>query len=272
MPGGNRNVQLNLRSAGTVHQGKLGLTMSLSRFTAAVLAGLMLQSSAFPTQSSPPSTTTHSSSKKKTSSTASAGSKKSSSKGKKGSASRKKSTASRTIKLHKSFVASSELRPMARQLIEYRTPAAYTGVEAYANKHPGTEQGALAWFAIGYAHYLDGQFPAAINGFQKAQPNIGELKDYTSYYIGNAYLLNNSPDESLTYLRDFGTRYPDSVYADEATLVYAKALLATKRTADAVQVLSHVSGGVEGQYLLGKAYVQNGQARTGAQVLRRLYY
>ena len=162
---------------------------------------------------------------------------------------------------------------MARQLIEYRTPAAYAGVEAYANKHAGTEQGALAWFAIGYAHYLDGQFPAAIAALQKAQPHIGELKDYTSYYIGNAYVLGNSPEESLTYLRDFGTRYPDSVYADDATLAYAKALLATKRTADAVQVLAHFSGGgVEGQYLLGKAYVQNGQARNGAQVLRRVYY
>ena len=56
------------------------------------------------------------------------------------------------------------------------------------------------------------QFPAAISALQKAQPHIGELKDYTSYYIGNAYLLNNSPEESLTYLRDFGTRYPDSVF------------------------------------------------------------
>jgi len=257
--------------------------MSLSRVTAAVLAGLMLQSSAFPTQSSPSTIPTHSSSessakspsKKKGSSSPSTGARKQSaaSKGKKKPASRKKSTASRTIKLHKSFVASSELRPMARQLIEYRTPAAYAGVEAYATKHSGTEQGALAWFAIGYAHYLDSQFAAAIDAFQKAQPNIGELKDYTSYYIANAYLLNNSPEGSLTYLRDFGTRFPDSVYARDATLAYAKALLATKRTADAVQVLSHFSeGGVEGQYLLGKAYVQNGQARAGAEVLRRVYY
>ncbi len=162
---------------------------------------------------------------------------------------------------------------MARQLIEYRTPAAYAGVEAYASKHAGTEPGALAWFAIGYAHYLDTQFPAAISALQKAQPEIGELKDYTSYYIGNAYLLNNNPEESLTYLRDFGARYPDSVYADDATLAYVKALLATKRSAEAVQVLAHRSGGgAEAEYLLGKAYVQNGQARTGAEVLRRVYY
>ncbi len=162
---------------------------------------------------------------------------------------------------------------MARQLIESRTPAAYTGVEAYANKHAGTEAGALAWFAIGYAHYLDTQFPGAIAAFQKAQPYIGELKDYTSYYIGNAYLLNNDPEESLSYLRDFETRYPDSVYDNDATLAYAKALLATQRSAQAVQVLAQrTGGGVEGLYLLGKAYVQNGQGRAGAEVLRRVYY
>jgi len=161
---------------------------------------------------------------------------------------------------------------MARQLIEYRTPAAYAGVESYATKHAGTEAGALAWFAIGYAHYLDGQYPAAINAMQKAQPYIGELKDYTSYFIGDSYVLSNDPEASLTYLRDFGSRFPDSVYRTDATLAYARALLATKRPADAVQVLAKLSGGAEGQYLLGKAYVANGQGQTGAQVLRKVYY
>ena len=162
---------------------------------------------------------------------------------------------------------------MARQLIEYRTPAAYAGVEGYAAKHAGTEPGALAWFAVGYAHYLDAQYPAAIVALQKAQPYIGELKDYTSYFIGNAQLLSNAPESSLTYLRDFGTRFPDSVYANDATLAYAKALLATKRPSEAIQVLAHrAGGGAEAEYLLGKAYVQNGQDRMGAEVLRRVYY
>ncbi len=162
---------------------------------------------------------------------------------------------------------------MARQLIEYRTPAAYAGVESYATRHAGTEPGALAWFAIGYAHYLDGQYPAAIAALEKAAPYIGELKDYTSYFIGSSYLLSNSPESSLTYLRDFGSRFPDSVYADDAMLAYAKALLATNRPAEAVQLLARHSGaGPETDYLLGKAYVQNGQNRNGAEVLRRVYY
>src|SRR5271167_3047980 len=155
--------------------------MFVTRLTATTLAALLLlQGSGLPAQTassaqSTPSTSSSSASKKKSSS-ASTSQKKSTAK--KGHGPRKKSTAARTISLHKTFVASSDLRPMARQLIEYRTPAAYAGVEGYAAKHAGTEPGALAWFASGYAHYLDAQYPAAITELQKAQSYIGELKDY----------------------------------------------------------------------------------------------
>ena len=99
---------------------------------------------------------------------------------------------------------------MARQLIQFRTPAAYAGVQTYANTHAGSNAGALAWFAIGYAHYLDAQYPAAIAAMQKAAPKMGELGDYTAFFIGNSYVLSNQPEASFTYLRDFAARYPDS--------------------------------------------------------------
>jgi soluble lytic murein transglycosylase len=254
--------------------------MFVSRLTSSILVVLLLmQGSGLPAQTSGSSSTSSPSSQssttkstaKKKSSSSSAGQK--SSTAKKSHAPRKKATAARTIKLHKSFVASSDLRPMAQQLIEYRTPAAYTGVENYATKHAGTEPGALAWFAIGYAHYLDAQYPAALTAFQKAQPYIGELKDYTTFFIGNSYVLSNNPEPALTFLRDFGTRFPDSVYANDATLAYARALLATNRPETAIQVLAkRTGGGADGEYLLGKAYVQNGQGRTGAEILRKVYY
>ncbi len=163
---------------------------------------------------------------------------------------------------------------MARQLTEFRTPAAYAGVENYARMHTGTEAGALAWFAVGYAHYLDAQYPAAIEAMEKAQPQIGELKDYTAFFIGNSHLLNNQAEASFTYLRDFGTRFPDSVYNRDATIAYAKALLATNRSAEAVRLLeaNRTPSSADTEYLLGKAYLQSGQNRAAAEVLQRVYY
>lgn len=187
---------------------------------------------------------------------------------------RKKVTAARAHQMKRTFVASNDLRPMARQLVEFRTPAAYTGVENYAHTHAGTEAGALAWFAIGYAHYLDAQYPAAIAALQKAQPQIGELKDYVAYFIGNAYVLSNNPEESLAYLRDFGTRFPDSLYDHDAIIANAKALLALNQSAEAVRLLEahRTPTSAETEYFLGKAYVQSGQARAGAEILQRIYY
>ncbi len=247
---------------------------SVSRFVALVLACLIAFSDSGLLALE--SASTH---KKKSTTASSSSTHKSSSKSHKTSASthsrsRKKVTAARAHQMHRSFVASNDLRPMARQLVEFRTPAAYTGVENYAHTHAGTEAGALAWFAIGYAHYLDAQYPAAIGAFEKAQPLIGELKDYTSFFIGNSYLLSNNAEESFAYLRDFGTRFPDSLYDHDATISYAKALLATNQPTAAIRLLeAHRSpASAETEYFLGKAYAQNDQGRAGAEILRRVYY
>ena len=69
--------------------------------------------------------------------------------------------------------ASSDLKTMARQLVESRTPAAYAGVEGYARRHAGSDAGALAWLAVGYAHYLDEQYAPAISALEKARPQAG---------------------------------------------------------------------------------------------------
>jgi len=162
---------------------------------------------------------------------------------------------------------------MARQLIQFRTPAAYAGVEHYATIHAGTDAGALAWFAIGYAHYLDSQYPAAISAMQKAAPKMGELGDYTSFFIGNSYVLSNQPEESFTYLRDFAARYPDSIYAHDAMIAHAKGLLADNRPAEAVHLLQPYRGsGAEADFYLAKAYEAIGQGREAATLFRQIYY
>ena len=58
-------------------------------------------------------------------------------------------------RIHQAFVASSTLKPMAIQLLQNRTPLAYSGIEAFARKHSAEDAGALAWLAVGYGRFLD---------------------------------------------------------------------------------------------------------------------
>src|SRR5262249_10391094 len=69
--------------------------------------------------------------------------------------------------INRAFVASADLKPMARQLLENRTPQGYAAVEAYARKHStdhaAADAGALAWLVLGYAHYLDKDYTRALD-------------------------------------------------------------------------------------------------------------
>ena len=51
----------------------------------------------------------------------------------------------RLKRMRSAFVGSTTLRPMARQLLHNRTPAAYAGVEAYARKYAKDAQ---AWLRL----------------------------------------------------------------------------------------------------------------------------
>ena len=99
----------------------------------------------------------------------------------KSKAKRKKTVSPQRIRrMHRAFVASTELKPMARQLLENRSPAAYAGVEAYARKHAHDDAGVLANLALGYAHILDHEPAKAIAPLKLAQARAGDLADYTS--------------------------------------------------------------------------------------------
>ena len=80
--------------------------------------------------------------------------------------------------IKRAFVASADLRPMAQQLLENRTPQAYQGVEAYARKHAKDDAGPLAWIVVGYAHYLDKDFVSARSAWVRAKSLEPLLGDY----------------------------------------------------------------------------------------------
>ncbi len=186
---------------------------------------------------------------------------------------KKKVISLRVRRVHHAFVASADLRPMARQLIEDRTPAAYAGVQRYALHH-NDEAGSLAWLAIGYTRLLDKSYAQAIGPLKIARAHAAELGDYIDYYLGQAYAGANDNRNAIATLRSFDEKYPDSLLHNDAAVVYGNALLANGDSAEAIRVAEahrHPTR-ADVELLLGRAYAAAGQPATAVQVLRRLYF
>src|SRR5216117_159269 len=154
-----------------------------------------------------------------------------------GTTKRRRRSSPRLRRMHQAFVASSTLKAMARQLLQDRTPAAYRGVEAYARRHTKEDAGALAWLVLGYAHWLDHDQAKAIDGFNRAKPQAGDLGDYVDYYLGASYFQSGRIAEAISTLNNFDQKYPDSLLIRDARVLYANALLSEARAAEVIALL-----------------------------------
>jgi soluble lytic murein transglycosylase len=220
----------------------------LARFLAGLLAALMVvtpvaaQSSGDSAQDSAKSSTSTSHKAKKSA--------KPSGKGKKAKADKKSKTAARRTKKRRpsartkriklAFVASSELRPMAQQLVTLRTPAAYAGVTNYARQHTG-EAAAAAYLALGHAYLLDKRYTEAIANLRQARQAGDILGDYADFLAARANQVEGNEAAAEALLRGFTERYPDSIFDAEAPVLEATTLLAMGNAAGAQRVLTSVA-------------------------------
>jgi soluble lytic murein transglycosylase len=176
--------------------------------------------------------------------------------------------------MHAAFVASANLKPMALQLLQDRTPAAYAGVEAYAQRHAREDAGALAWLVVGYARTIDKDYPRAIEALNRAKPRAGDLGDYVAYYLGSADLQAGRNAEAVSTLADFETKYPESLLARDARVVYAASLVAQGRAQEAVLLLEKDRSPARAdlELALGRAYAATGDAAKAGVAFRNVYY
>jgi soluble lytic murein transglycosylase len=183
-------------------------------------------------------------------------------------------TARKLGHIKRAFVASADLRPMAQQLLENRTPQAYAGVEAYARKHAKDDAGPLAWLVVGYAYYLDRDFSSARAAWQRSQSLEPVLGDYLAYLNAAAYQGENNPAEVLKTLDGFEQKYPDSLQAHDVAMLYAGALLATNEPQKAAAYLEKRRQPVKSdiEITLGRAYAATGNKEQAAQIFRRIYF
>jgi soluble lytic murein transglycosylase len=191
-----------------------------------------------------------------------------------GNKKKRKTISPHVRRVRRAFVASANLRPMAQQLLQDRTPTAYAGVEAYARRHAKEDAGALAWLVVGYARTLDHDYGKAIDPFNRAKAGASELGDYVAYYLGDAYLKTAHSAEALSTLADFDKKFPDSLLIRDAHLVYANALLEEARAQEAAALLEKdripVRGDVE--LAVGRAYEAAGEKEKAASAFRNVYF
>ena len=125
---------------------------------------------------------------------------------------------------------------MAQQLSTLRTPAAYSGVTAYANSHSG-EASAAAWLALGRAYLLDKRYVDAVTSLRKAKLAGDSLADYDDYLAAKAYHESDQEAEAEALLKGFKEKYPDSIFTDEVPELEANVLLDLHDPAGARRVL-----------------------------------
>jgi soluble lytic murein transglycosylase len=193
---------------------------------------------------------------------------------------RKKSTrkssrsSPRFRRIHQAFAASATLKPMARQLLQDRTPAAYAGVESFARKHGSEDAGSLAWLAVGYARFLDHDPAKAVEALSRAKPKAGDIGDYVGYYLAASYLQSGRTPEAVAALSTFEETFPQSLLVRDAHVLYANALLTDNRAKEAVGLLENDREPIRAdlELALGRAYAAAGDPTKAVAVLRHLYF
>lgn len=164
---------------------------------------------------------------------------------------------------------------MAQQLVLQRSAAAYAGVAAYAEAHPG-EAAAAADLAIGHAYMLDRRYADAERAFRQADLHGAALDDYADYLEAQAAVQGQRPQDAIPLLDHFADRHPGSLFDTSAPILLANAWVASGNPAAAVNLLTPMregpqSGHTDFRLALARAYQASGNTAQAATLYQGLY-
>jgi soluble lytic murein transglycosylase len=187
---------------------------------------------------------------------------------------RKRRPSARAIRIRQAFVASTELRPMAQQLANLRTPAAYDGVTKFARAHTG-DAAAAAYLALGHAYLTDRRFVEASASFKQANQASDVLDDYADFLAARAEHEAGNEAAAEALLHGFIAKYPASVFDVEAPELEGAVLLAMKDTAGAERVLAAAVHGAAPdrpgyQMIRGQIALAQGQAAAADAIFKQV--
>ncbi len=181
----------------------------------------------------------------------------------------------RTHKLQMAFVASTQLRPMAQELTTMRSPAAYSGVAAYAHAHTG-EAASAAYLALGHAYLLDHRYPEAVSNFQQANTTGKTLDDYADFLQAQAEMQAGKLAEAEKLLTPFATKYPESIFVDRLPVMIANLSLDQNDPQTALKVLHQsaadpIAGHADFQLAEARANQMTGNIDEAAHLYRHIF-
>jgi soluble lytic murein transglycosylase len=164
---------------------------------------------------------------------------------------------------------------MAQQLAQMRTPAAYSGVSAWAHAHSG-EAAAAAYLALGHAYLLDKKYAEAVAAFHSADAAGHSLDDYADYLTAQVYLQSNQLPAAETVLDSFDQKHPDSIFVNSVPVLEANLFIQEGDPQSALQRLNAhrdepIAGHADYQLALAKAELMAGQTAAAEQGFRHVW-
>jgi soluble lytic murein transglycosylase len=164
---------------------------------------------------------------------------------------------------------------MAQELTTMRSPAAYTGVTAYARAHSG-EAASAAYLALGHAYLLDHRYPDAVASFKKVNVTGKTLDDYADFLGAQAEMESGKLSDAETLLTGFAAKYPESIFVPRLPVMIANLSLDQNDPKTALRVLhEHEADAVatHADFLLAlaRANQMTGSVDEAARLYRHIF-
>ena len=156
-----------------------------------------------------------------------------------------------------------------------RSPAAYSGVTAYARAHTG-EAASAAYLALGHAYLLDRRYPEAAASFVKANVSGKTLDDYADYLAAQADIEAGKLSEASTLLNSFAAKYPESIFTARLPVTIANVSLQQNDAQTALRVLHQHAADpnathADFQFALARANQMTGSVDEAARIYRHIF-
>ena len=145
----------------------------------------------------------------------------------------------------------------------------------YAASSRDREIKGMAYLALGYREYQAGDYSVAMDHLARASATGFLLADYATYYRASAASLADEPEVAAQVLADFAAHFPERSLQPDATRLLAWSLIGSRRPADALAVLSHVTDITKHpplQLLAGQAREDSGDLKGAVEYYQDLYY